>query len=171
MAAERDLARTRMRGLALAMVLEHRAGDAGRAKAHLAAYLRLYAEAEYARPLARERTVALALLDEIAGDPETDAAIAGAAAGLREAMGEDAGAVEEPLNGSLNGREMDVLALLEGHTDRDIAEALKLSYEGVRSRIRGIFAKLGARSRLEAVHHARARGLLPPAGGAARSEP
>ena len=169
-AAERDLVRTRMRGLALAMVLEHRAGDAGRAKAHLAAYLRLYAEAEYARPLARERTVALALLDEIAGDPETDAAIAGAAAGLREAMGEDAGAVEEPLNGSLNGREMDVLALLEGHTDRDIAEALKLSYEGVRSRIRGIFAKLGARSRLEAVHHARARGLLPPAGGAARSE-
>ena len=169
-AAERDLVRPRMRGLALAMVLEHRAGDAERAKAHVVAYLRLYAEADYARPLARERAVALTLLDDVAGDPETDAAVAESAAGLREAMGDDAGAGEAPSHAPLSHREMEVLALLERHQDKDIAKALKLSYEGVRSRIRGIFTKLGARSRLDAVHRARAQGLLPPAGDAARAD-
>ncbi|MDE0447094.1 MAG: hypothetical protein OXH96_10510 [Spirochaetaceae bacterium] len=56
-AAERGLVRTRMRGLALAMALEHRAGNGERARAHLAEFLRLFSEADYAWPLARERTV------------------------------------------------------------------------------------------------------------------
>ena len=42
-----------------------------------------------------------------------------------------------------------------------IAGALKLSHDGVRYRVRGIFAKLGVRRRLAAVRLARARGILP----------
>ena len=165
-AAERDLVRTRMRGLALSMVLEHCAGHDDNARAHLAGYLRLYAEAEYARPLAREREVALSLLDAVADSPEADAAVAAAAVGLREAMLSDAGTGDGASHWPLSPGEMDVLALLEGHTDRDIAGALSLSYEGVRSRVRRIFEKLGARNRLDAVRLARAQAIQPPAGDA-----
>ena len=163
-AAERDLVRTRMRGLALAMVLEHRAGDNDRAKSHLVDYLGLYIEADYARPLARERAVALSLLDAIAVDLEGDGAVREGAGGLGETLrtGEEASHVP------LSRGEMDVLALLEGNTDQEIAWTLNMSYEGVRSRIRRIFAKLGARQRIDAVHCARALGILPPAGDTPR---
>ena len=170
-AAKRGLVRTRMRGLALAMALEHRAGEAARARAHLVDYLRLFAQAGYAWPLARERAVALALLDDVAADPAADAAVREAASGLGEAMRDGAAARAAPSHWPLDPREMEVLALLERHRDRDIAQALNLSYEGVRSRVRGIFAKLGARSRLDAVHRARAQGILPPAGDAAQPDP
>ena len=162
-AAERTLVRTRMRGLALSMVLEHRAGAADRATAHLVDYLRLFAEADYARPLARERTVALELLAEVADAPGANAAVAAAAAGLHEALRGDAGAGADPSDRPLTDREFDVLARLERQRDKEIARALKLSYDGVRYRVRSIFAKLGARGRLDAVHRARARGLLPAA--------
>ena len=170
-AAERGLVRTRMRGLALSMVLEHRAGEAGRARAHLVDYLRLFAESDYARPLARERAVSLALLDDVTGDPETDTAVRAAATQLREAMLADEDGQEDPSHQPLSDREMDVLALLERHTDREIAKALGLSYDGVRTRVRGIFAKLGARSRLDAVHRGRAHGILPSAEDAPQADP
>ena len=170
-AVERDLVRTRMRGLALAVVLEHRAGEDGRAKAHLVTWLRLYEDSDYAWPLARERGVALPLLDAIAGGGEGDGAVRGAAAALGEAMRENGNGGEASAHWPLNGREMEVLALLEGHSDREIAQALSLSYEGVRSRVRRIFEKLGARGRLDAVHRARARGFLPPEGDGPRAKP
>ena len=67
----------------------------------------------------------------------------------------------EPL---LSPKEMEVLLRLESRTDKDIAQELNLTYHGVRYRVRHIFAKLGARSRLDAVHRARAMGLLPGEG-------
>ena len=157
-AAERSLVRTRMRALALAMVLEHRAGDDAGARAHLVAYLRLFAEADYARPLARERAVALALLDEAAA---AGPAVARAAEGLRASLRDDAG--QRPSDTPFSRRELDVLALLERHRDKEIAEALNLTFAGVRYHVGSIFAKLGARGRLDAVHRARAQGFLPPA--------
>ena len=160
-AAERDLVRMQMRGLALAMVLEHRAGEGDRARAHLVDYLRLFADADYARPLARERAVALALLDDVAGASGADAA-----AGLREAMLSDARGAprrETLRERTLSERELDVLGRLERYSDKEIARALGLSYDGVRYRVRSVFAKLGARGRLDAVHRARAQGILPPA--------
>ena len=164
MAAERQLVRTRMRGLALAMVLEHRAGDDARAREHLFECLRLYDETGYARPLAREGALALALLDGVAEAPGAGAAVAGAAVRLRASLGGEAGV--RPLQAPLSDRELEVLALLERHRDKEIAKALNLTFYGVRYRISGIFAKLGARGRLDAVHRARLRGLLPPAGDA-----
>ena len=159
-AEERGVVRMAMRGLALAAVLERRAGEDGRARSHVAEYLRLYGETDYAWPLARERGAVLPLLEDIAGGRQADAAVRGAAAGLRDAM---ADAAEAPQEWPLNGGEMEVLALLEGRRDKEIAEVLKLSHDGVRSRLRRIFAALGARGRHDAVHRARARGLLPPA--------
>ena len=157
-AAERELVRTRLRGRALAMVLEHRAGDDARASVHLVECLRLFDETGYARPLARERAVALALLDGVAPVPES---VAGAAARLRASLDDETGA--RPPAPPLSARELDVLALLERHRDKEIAKRLNLTFYAVRHRISGIFAKLGARGRLDAVHRARMRGLLPPA--------
>ena len=84
-ASERGLVRTRMRGLALSIALEHRAEALDRASAHLVDYLRLFAEADYVRPLARDRTVALALLDDVACATGGDASVASAAEALRKA--------------------------------------------------------------------------------------
>ena len=161
-AAERALVRTRMRGLTLSMVLEHRAGAADRARAHLVEYLRLFAEADYARPLGRDREVALALLDPVADAPAAGAEVAAAAAGLRETLRDDAGAGTDLSDQGLTDREREVLARLERQQDKEIAQALNLSYDGVRYHVRSIFPKLGARGRLDAVHRARARGILPP---------
>ena len=141
-----------------------------RAQSHLVDYLLLFAETDYVRPLARERAVALALLDDVADAQGADPGVASAAAGLREAMRDDAGGGEDPSHGPLSRGEMDVLALLERHKDKEIAKALNLSYDGVRTRVRGIFAKLGARGRLDAVHRARTQGILPPAEDAPQAD-
>ncbi|MCY4480879.1 MAG: helix-turn-helix transcriptional regulator, partial [Rhodospirillales bacterium] len=159
-AAERGAVRMGMRGLALSAVLEHRAGEDGRARGHVAGDLRLDGQTDYAWPLARERGAVVPLLEDIAGDRKADAAVRAAAGGLRDAMADGAEAAQAR---PLNGGEMEVLALLEGRSDREIGEALKLSHDGVRSRLRRIFAALGARGRHDAVHRARAQGLLPPA--------
>ena len=169
-AAERTLVRTWMRALVPSMVLEHQAGAPERARAHLLDYLRLFAETDYAWPLARDRAVALALLDEISDAPGADAAVA-AAAGLGETLRADGGAGRDPSDRPLSDRELDVLTRLERQSDKEIAQALKLSYDGVRYRVRSIFSKLGARSRLDAVHRARARGILPAAEDVPEAEP
>ena len=166
LSAERGLVRTQMRGLALSVTLEHHAGNAARARAHLVDYLRLFAEADYTRPLAREHRehgVAVPLLSDVAGADGADAAVGRAAAGLRAAIHANAGAGRDALRPSLTHRELDVLTRLERYRDKEIAWDLNLSYEGVRYRVRSIFAKLGARGRLDAVHRARAQGILPPA--------
>ncbi|MCY4479699.1 MAG: helix-turn-helix transcriptional regulator, partial [Rhodospirillales bacterium] len=129
---------------------------------HVAECLPLYGETDYAWPLARERGGVLPLSEDIAGDRKADAAVRAAAGGLRDAMADGADAFEDSSPRPLNGGEMEVLALLEGRSDREIGEALKLSHDGVRSRLRRIFAALGARGRHDAVHRARAQGLLPP---------
>ena len=85
-------------------------------------------------------------------------------------MRDDAGAGDEPSPWPLSRGEMDVFALLEWHTDREIARILKMSYEGVRSRVRRIFEKLGAHGRLDAVRRARARAFLPQAGDARQTD-
>ena len=60
-------------------------------------------------------------------------------------------------------RELETLRrAAEGRPNREIAEALGLSEVTVKVRLTGIFAKLGARDRVDAVNRAVARGLVPP---------
>ena len=66
---------------------------------------------------------------------------------------------------ALNTRELDVLVRMEYQRDKAIAAALGLTYDGVRYRVRSIFAKLGTSRRHDAVRRARALGILPPAEG------
>lgn len=62
----------------------------------------------------------------------------------------------------LTGRELEVLRLLaHGATTRSIAGQLHLSQHTVRNHVRRLTAKLGVRSRLEAVTVGRRHGLLP----------
>ena len=161
MAGQRLLVRTTMRVLALCTTLEHRAGDGDRARAHLLAYLEFFGETDYARPLARERAAALPLLDNVSQAYRAKAART--AARLAKTIRTASEAATDPAHASLTEREIDVLVRLEGHKDMEIAEALDLTYDGLRYRVNRIFDKLGARSRHDAVHRARALGILPPA--------
>jgi LuxR family maltose regulon positive regulatory protein len=61
---------------------------------------------------------------------------------------------------ALTGQERRVLALLAaGHTDREIAMALGVSVNTIRSHNKSIFGKFGVRSRTQAAARARAAGL------------
>ena len=170
-AEKRQLVRTSMRGLALLMALEYRCGDEARARAHLVESLRLFAETGYARPLACMRAVVSALVDEIAGGRGVDDDVRKAAVRLGEAMRDSSNAALLPRHARLTQREVDVLVRLERQRDKEIAEDLNLSYDGLRYRVNRIFAKLGARSRLDAVHRARALGVLAPPDDSVVAEP
>jgi DNA-binding NarL/FixJ family response regulator len=69
-----------------------------------------------------------------------------------------------PVKSPLTAREWEVVDLLyDGRTTDEIADALVLSHETVRSHIKNLMRKLGARSRAEAVAVAqRMRGGPPP---------
>ena len=63
---------------------------------------------------------------------------------------------------TLTRQERDILARIEQQTDAEIARGMHLTYDALRYRVRRLFTKLDARSRHDAVHKARALGLLPP---------
>jgi DNA-binding NarL/FixJ family response regulator len=66
----------------------------------------------------------------------------------------------------LSRRERQVLEeLAKGASNRQVAEALGLSEPTVRTYVSSVLGKLGARTRLQAVSLAMARGLLPPPKG------
>jgi LuxR family maltose regulon positive regulatory protein len=61
----------------------------------------------------------------------------------------------------LTGRELEVLQLLgQGCTNRDIAEALVITLNGVKKHTSNIYGKLGVHSRTQAVVRAQELGLL-----------
>ena len=61
----------------------------------------------------------------------------------------------------LSGRELDVLCLLaDGKTNREIAQALYVSLNTVKTHLKSIYGKLGVSSRREATAEAREQGLL-----------
>ena len=154
---QRGLRRTRMRCLALSITIEVAADDRPAAAAHLAAFVRLFTETDYARPLVRERDVVLPLLEDYVDggvDPEFEASACALRDHLRSAAARGTGV-------RLAGRSLDVLQRLEKQHDREIAQALGITHAGVRYHVRTIFEQLNARSRMDAVHRARSIGLLP----------
>src|SRR2546428_3610745 len=70
-------------------------------------------------------------------------------------------ALKEKLEDELTSREREVLKMMAAGLDNyDIAEKLGIGYATVRSHVRGVLEKLGARSRLQAVALARESGLI-----------
>jgi LuxR family maltose regulon positive regulatory protein len=69
-----------------------------------------------------------------------------------------------PLVDPLSERELEVLQLLtEGQTYREIAQALLVSVNTVKTHLKNIYSKLGVRSRREAAAEARSLGLIAQA--------
>ena len=151
----RGLRRTLMRVLALSMVLEQRAGESAAAIGHLEAFLCLFAETPYVRPLIREReacaAVITAFLESGAGSPHRETAQSLLAAMKR------VDAVQPP---ELSEREKQVLERLGRLQDKQIAAELGLTGHGVRYHLRKLFIKLGANSRADALRRARELDLI-----------
>lgn len=89
---------------------------------------------------------------------------------LVSALGD--GDPEEParlspgLPGNLTSRETEVLALIgEGLSNREIGERLVLGQATVKTHVNRIFAKIGVRSRAQAVRYAIGKGLAGPGSG------
>ena len=151
----RGLRRTLMRGLALSMVLEQRAGESAAATGHLEAFLRLFAETPYMRPLIRQReacaAVVAAFLESGAESPHRETAQSLLAAMQR------VDAVQPP---ALSAREKQVLERLGRLQDKQIAAELGLTRHGVRYHLRKLFTKLGANTRADALRRARELDLI-----------
>ena len=154
-ASERGLARTLFRGLALSMAVSEGAEDKERALSLLVEFLRLAREADYVRPLVRDREVSSAVLRRLLAtelDPDTrDAAEA-----LREHLdGKESNATV------FSPRELQVLTeVREGRANIEIADRLGISRPGVRFHLMNIYRKTGVNRRDEAVRTAQALGVL-----------
>ena len=153
-AGARGLRRTLMRALVLSVVLEERAGNAVAADAHLAEFLALFAETDYARAVVQDRRscapVVERLLDGVGNSP-----LRAPAESLLTAMGRaDADRTLE-----LSTREREILWRLDGRSDKAIATELGLTIYGVRYHLRRLFSKLGAKRRGDAIRRARELGL------------
>ncbi len=82
--------------------------------------------------------------------------------GIRRAIPGSFGSSPEPGVRIPSAREREILSLLaEGETDSQIAARLSLSPATVQTHVRNAKAKLGARTRAQAVALALARGLIP----------
>ena len=157
-AAERGLVRTLLRGLALSMVIEHRAGQIGGAAAHLLAYLARLPETGFSAPLIHDPDARRILPDVLAGtspEPPIQAAI--------DSLLRQRGDALESDMPEFTQREREVVALLgEGRRDKEIGRRLSLSVHGVRFHLRNIYRKTGASNRAEAIKWATAKGLVDP---------
>ena len=157
----RGLRRTWMRCLAHSLAMESACGDGAAATRHLVEFLCLFEETDYARPLVREGQSSLELLESYLETDDPEPATRATAITLLQHLRK--APVGRSGNPALSAREAQILERLEHRSDNEIAVALGLSHAGVRYHIHKIFSKLGARSRLDAVHRARRRGLLPAA--------
>ena len=157
-AEERGFRRIELRAIALSITLEQQAGRTQTSLRRLAEYLRLFTESPYAWPLVRERATCAALLRKYVALATASAHRQTAQALLDAMVRTDDGG-----NLLLSDRERDVLHLLPGRRDKEIAAALGLSPHGVRHHLRKLFAKLGVKTRADAVRKAKELGLISEA--------
>ena len=154
-AAERGLARTRQRGLALAMAVAQRAGEVDHARARLLDFLRLAGETTYVKPLVRDAAATRAVITSLlaAGPvrPTRDAAEA-----IIERL--DVSRTYAPV---FSSRELQVLAEMRaGLRNSQIAARLGISKPGVRFHLMNIYRKTRVSRRDEAVRAAESLGVL-----------
>lgn len=154
---DRKLRRTWMRGLSLAIALEHSAGNLVRASAHMDRFLNIYEETDYAWSLVQSRKSSLPTLEAWIQDNRKSSRtkLANRLLGLLDHSEKPARAA--PM---LTARETEILQLIGSSRDRQIAEAMDISEAGVRYHIGKIFEKLSVRGRRNAEQRARKLGLI-----------
>ena len=153
---QRGLLRTRLRAIALMIVLESGAGARDEAARCAGEYLALCANSGYLGALLDAGAAgAEALADYVDANP--DGVLADRAQGVLGEVTRVDTAV--PV---FRGKQREVLERLATHRDKDIAAALGLTEHGVRYHVRTIFRKLDASGRTAAVRRARALRILPP---------
>ncbi len=151
-ASKRGLRRTLMRALALSMTID---SDSDRATEPLVEFLRLTRETDYLRPLVRHRDVSRELLTRLLDtnpDPE-----------IRDAAESTVARFDEPMPPSdpvFSPRERAVLAeLRKGRRNREIADRLGVTEDGVRHHLKNIYRKLGTTDRKAVVRRATSMGV------------
>ena len=155
-ASAHGLTRTRLRGLALSMVVAHGAGRKEQAQARMVEFLRLTREVDYVRPLVRHREVSRTVLRRLL-DTAPDASLRLAAESMLAQVDEPAPAT----SGYFSWREVEVLVQVgRGLGNREIASRLGLTDEGVRYHLKNIYRKTGASKRADAVRYAQSLGVL-----------
>ena len=150
-ASERGLTRTLMRALVLSMTID---ADTDRAVEPLVEFLRLTRSTDYLRPLVRHRDVSRRLLTRLLDkDPESE---------LREAARSALAHLDGPPPPGVpvfSAREQAVLAGLgQGLRNREIADRLGISEDGVRHHLKNIYRKTGTTDRSGAVRRATTMG-------------
>ena len=143
--------RTRLRGLALSMVVFERVGQPDRALERLVEFLRLARKADYVRPLVRPRQVSRVVLQRLLGT-ELDADLRDAAQSMLAHLDRRRHAPHAPV---FSPRELQVLAeVRQGRRNKEIADRFGISQPGVRFLLRNIYRKTGVSRRQEAVRTA-----------------
>ena len=156
-ASDHGLTRTRLRALALSMLVAHEAGQPDRAQARLAEFLRVTREVDYVRPLVRHGQVSRTVLQQLL-DADPDEELRQTAESMLVSLDRPAG--ETTTIFSL--RELDVLAeVQQGLRNGQIASRLGMTEDGVRYHLKSIYRKTGVSSRKEAVSYAHSLGVLP----------
>ena len=151
-ASQRGLRRTLMRALALSMTIDARTD---RAIEPLVEFLRLTRNTDYLRPLVRHRDVSRDLLSRLLDrNPEPE---------IREAAALVLAHLDGPPPPSLpvfSRREQAVLAeLRNGLRNREIADRLDVTEDGVRHHLKNIYRKTGTTDRDDAVRRATSMGV------------
>ena len=154
-AADYGVTRQVLRFLGLSMAVAHRAGQEERALGALAGSLRLLRGVDYYGALASEADVSTVLLRKfLATNREPD--LRDAAQAALEHLGE-----RSKPSAEFSPRELDVLAeVRNGLRNREIADFLGITEEGVRFHLRNIYRKTRRSSRHNAVRYAESKGLL-----------
>ena len=156
-ALELRLIRTLLRGLALSMLVAHRAGQPDRALARLVKFLQLSKTVDYVRPLVRHRKVSKSILHQLlSGDLDED--IRRSAKSILVLLNDSA--VTAPA--IFSARELEVLSGIgQNLQNKEIAHRLGMTDEGVRYHLRNIYRKTGVRNRTDVAGYARSTGLSP----------
>ena len=153
-ASEHGLLRTKLRGLALSMLVAERAGQPDRALERLVESLQLARKVDYVRPLVRQREVSRVVLQRLL-DLDIDAE-------LRDAAQSMLAHLDQRLNTPVfSPRELEVLAeARQGRRNKEIADRLGISPPGVRYHLKKIYRKTGVSRRKEALRKAELMGAL-----------
>ena len=155
-ASARGLMRTVMRSLALSMVVAHHAGQPELALKRLVEFLSRARDVDYIRPLERHRDVSLTVLQQLLtgnlhGDLQETVESVLASLGKRSAT----------VAPEFTSRELEILAeVRRGQRNKEIAEHLGISDEGVRYHLKKIYRRTGVSRRNDAVRYALHKGVL-----------